>query len=93
MVLAARFAASMTILLSSRLALPQDPVTADSCREDLKLFYNAPPISTLPANERNGIIRVVLPDLKASEAKMGFDPRDITPEHRFAAALYGARHG
>lgn len=71
----------MMVFLSTHLALPQEPATADSCRENLKLFYNAPPISTLPANERNGIIRVVLPDLKASEAKMGFDPRDITPEH------------
>ena len=80
MVLIMRFVASAILLLGIPLALAQDKATFESCRESEKLFYNAAPVSTLPAKERSGIIDVVLPDLKNSEAKMGFDTKDLTPQ-------------
>jgi hypothetical protein len=83
-----RFRALVLLLLSAPLALSQDQVTYESCRENVKLFYDASPISTLPAKERNGIIQAVLPDLKASEARMGFDPRDMPPEHLASLLRY-----
>ena len=61
--------------------LSQEQATGESCRENVRLFYDAPPISTLPAKERIGIIQVVLPELKAAETGMGLDTRDLTPEH------------
>jgi hypothetical protein len=85
MVLFMSVLASLLLLLTSPFALPQDQTTYDSCRQDVKEFYNAAPISTLPTKERSGIIRVLLPDLQ-SQATVGYDPRDLTPE-RLASLL------
>jgi hypothetical protein len=74
------------LLLSPPLVLPQDQTTYDSCRENEKEFYDAAPISTLPTKERSGIIEVLFPDLQKSQATVGYDPRDLTPE-RLASLL------
>ena len=58
----------------------------ESCRRQVHLLYDAPPVSTLPVKERSGIIHLLLPDLKASEGKMGFDTQDLTPR-RLASML------
>ncbi len=75
-------------LTSSGPGLSQDQTAGESCRQSVKLFYDAPPISTLPVKERVGITQVVLPELKASEAKMGFDTRDLTSEHLSSMLRY-----
>lgn len=80
-----RILALVLLLLSPPLVLPQDQATFDSCRANVKEFYNAAPISTLPTKERRRIIQVILPDLQKSQATID-DPRDLTPE-RLASLL------
>ncbi len=88
MVLVMRFLVSVIHLLSTPLSRSQEQPTYESCRENVKLFYNAPPILTLPAKERSGIIQAVLPDLKALEARMGFDQQDMTPKNLASLLRY-----
>ena len=78
--------AAAILLVSTPLALSQPQATSESCRATEKLFYNSPPISTLPASQRAGILRVVLPDLQRSEANTGMDTTDLTPK-RLASTL------
>ncbi len=80
--------AAVILLGSTPLALSQVQATPESCRATEKLFYNSPPISTLPISLRSEIIRVVLPDLKKSEAVMGFDTSDLTPQHMASMLRY-----
>lgn len=76
------------LLLCVRSGPSQEQVTSESCQENVELFYNSPAIATLPAKERLGIIRVLLPELKASQAEMGFDTKDLTPQHLYSILRY-----
>jgi hypothetical protein len=80
-----KFLVPVLLLLSAPLVLPQDQATFDSCRGEVKELYNAAPISTLPSKECNGIIQVLLPDLRKANG-MGYDPQDLTPR-RLASLL------
>ena len=70
----------LVLILTVRTGFSQEQATEGSCQKNIRLFYNAPPISTLSTKERAGVIDVLFPELKASEASMGFDTRELTPE-------------
>lgn len=76
------------VMTSVHAGLSQEQTKRNSCQGNIRLFYNAPSISTLPTTERVGIIDVILPELKASASGMGVDTRELTPEHLSSKLRY-----
>ena len=58
-------------------SLPLDAQSA--CPAKVDSFASEKPILTLPARDRDGIIRAVQPDLKAQAIGSGYDLEDLRP--------------
>jgi hypothetical protein len=67
-------------LLAMTLQAASLPLDAQcTCAVKVENFEGEKPIVTLPSKYRDGIIGVVLPDLKAHANGSGYDPEDLRP--------------
>jgi hypothetical protein len=69
----------LTLVAFTLQAAPLPLNAQNTCKAKVDSFAKERPVLTLPNHYRDGIIRVVLPDLKADANGSGYDPKDLRP--------------